>query len=223
MATATDKALGKLAEKIQDIPGIEPAEHHLYLHWLITRGLNLLNAERSIMVGGGAVDLYTSVRFATGDLDLVAPDRDATLKVLDTFGFIPSAHSKHFINKDAGLLVEIHGPTLLPDEEPIELVYRKVPVVVVSPEDCIVNRLNQFKKHGATLDLLSSFLLSLQHRERLDLNRLHERITSLDLWDSYRVIQDVGRLVVLQEAGVDEVAAVLIQFIKSGAVPKCAF
>ncbi|HEX9743937.1 MAG TPA: hypothetical protein VGB30_00785 [bacterium] len=223
MAVRTDKAIADLAEKLGEIQLLDPGERHIFLLWLITRGMTLLGADRPVMVGGGSVELYTSIHIATGDLDLVVKDIDACVFVLESLGFVRHENTNHFVNRDCAMLVELHGKQLFPGEESVELSYRKSLLRVISPEDCIVNRLAEYKKHGSTMDLLSSLYISMLVRERLDFKRLHQRIDEFGLLDYYRLIQDLGRQVVLQHIGPDEVAGVLINFIKTGEYRECAF
>lgn len=223
MTTQTDKALHNLSEKLSVFRKLEATpERHVYLLWVITRGVTLLGGERPILVGGGAVEFYTGIRFATGDLDIVAPDVDLTEEVLDTFGYERPSGSRHFVNRSISSLVEIHSDRLRKNEEIVELVYRKVPLNLVSPEDCIIQRLESYRRHGSTLDLLNAFLMSYHQHERIDMDRLTKRLNSTRLWDFYRPVQDVCRLLVCNRIGVDEAAASLISFMKEG-TKECAF
>jgi len=223
MATQTDKALNHLAEKLSDFRRLDVSpERHVYLLWVLTRGVTLLGGERPIMVGGGAIEFYTGIRFATGDLDLVSPDLKLTEEVLESFGYERPSGSRHYVNRSISSLVEIHSDKLRESEELVELVYRKVPLSLVSPEDCIIQRLGSYRKHGSTLDLLNAFLISYHQHERIDMDRLTERLDSSRLWDFYRPIQDICRLLTLNQIGVDEAAASLIHFMKKG-TRECGF
>jgi hypothetical protein len=223
MATQTDKALHHLSDKLSLLRRLDVSpERHVFLLWIITRGVTLLGGERPIMVGGGAVEFYTGMRFATGDLDLVSPDLKLTEEVLESFGYERPSGSRHYVNRAVSSLVEIHSNKLRANEELVELVYRKVPLSLVSPEDCIIERLESYRKHGSTLDLLNAFLISYHQHERIDMDRLTKRLNSSRLWDFYRPIQDVGRLLVLNQIGVDEAAASLIHFMKEG-TKECGF
>jgi hypothetical protein len=223
MTTSTDKAILNLAKHLEEFRGVETTpERHIFLLWLITRGMTLLGAERPILVGGGAVEFYTGVRFATGDLDLVVLHADCCIEVLETLGFEKAGESNHWVNRNVAALVEIHRGHLAGKEEPIEVVYRKVPLLVVSPEDCIAERLASFRRHGSSLDLLSAFLVAYHHHSRLDQHRLQERIGAMDLWEDYSIIQDISRKLICDHGGVDEAAGDLIHFMKEG--PRsCAF
>ena len=223
MTVHVDKALENLAGKLEEFRALEATpERHVFLLWLITRGMTLLGVERPILVGGGAVEFYTNVKFATGDLDIVASDEEACINVLKVLGFERPENSKHFVNRSIAALVEIHPGDLARKEEPVELVYRKVPLLLISPEDCITKRLAHYRRHGSSLDLLNAFLVSHHHQGRLDFERIQERIGALDLWEYYSVIQDISRRLICDQAGVDEAAGELIQFMKAGPKP-CAF
>jgi hypothetical protein len=222
MTTPVDKALEHLAAKLPEFKQLDLTERHMFLLWAITQGTNLIGVDRPILVGGGAIEFYTGVRFSTGDLDLVVEDKVACEKVLESLGFIKASESKYYVNRELGSLVDLHGARLGRNEETVDVTYRKVPLSVVSPEDCIAERLAGYRKHESTLDLLSAFFVLHHNHNLLDHERLQERIGSLDVWEQYRLIQAVSRHLVLHHTGVDEAAGELIQFIKKG-VHSCAF
>jgi len=197
-------------------------ERHIYLLWLITRAVTILGGDRPILVGGGAVEFYTGVRFSTGDLDLVAPDKKACETALESLGFERPSKKRHYINRSISALVEIHGGKLKSDEEPVVVHYRKTPLLIVSPEDCLAERLQKFKKHGSTLDLLNAFLITFHQRERIKEETIVSRMEAKKLWKFYLPIQDISRALVLNEIGADEAAAELIHFMKEGK-KECAF
>jgi hypothetical protein len=222
MITQTDKALEGLAARLDEYKRLDPTERHVFLFWLITQGMTALDAERPILVGGGAVELYTCVRFATGDLDIVAPDRKTCSRILQALGFEHFKNEKYFVSRSLGALIDVHGTRLATRETTVDLVYRKVPLEVVGPEDCIAERLSSYRRHGSSLDLLNAFLIAYHNKDRIDMDHLLERIGSLDLWEQYRAIQDISRELVCHDSGVDEAAGQLIQFMKKGSRP-CAF
>ncbi|MCK4719371.1 hypothetical protein KAU08_01855 [bacterium] len=223
MTVNTDKTIEKLRQKITDYPMMEPTpERHIFLLSIITRATTLMGGDRPVLVGGGAVEFYACVRFATGDLDIIAPDTEITGKALDLLGFELPEGSKHYMNRSISALVEIHSDVLHANEEPIELVYNKVPLLVVSPEDCIAKRLKSYKRHSSTLDILNAFLISFHQRDRIDETRIAKRIGDEDLWDFYRPVQDISRALVINDIGTDEAAAALIQFMKKGE-SQCGF
>lgn len=223
MVVKTDRAIDKIQQKLADYPDMEPTpERHIFLLYLITTAITLMGGDRPIMVGGGAIEFYTGIRFATGDLDLIAPDHDITVEALERLGFERPEGKKHFVNRSVAALVDVHSSELQPDEEPIELIYHKVPLLVVSPEDCLTQRLISYKRHKSTLDIINSFLISYHQRDRIDEARLAERINSVDLWHIYRPVQDIGRALVINDIGTDEAAAALIRFLKKGG-KECAF
>jgi hypothetical protein len=222
MTTQIDKALDTLSARLAEYKKLDLSERHIFLLWIITQGLTLTGAERPILVGGGAVEFFTGVRFATGDLDIVAPDKALCEMVLLSLGFEKPATGRHFISRSLGTLVDVHGSRLVGSEKTVELVYRKVPLLLVSPEDCIAERLASYRRHGSSLDLLNAFLIVYHNKERLNLDHLHQRIGSLDLWDYFSSVQDVSRGLDYHQRGVDEAAGEIIRIMKEGPQP-CAF
>lgn len=201
---------------------MRPPSMMMILSQIISTSLRIWVESRMVLVGGGAVEFYACVRFATGDLDIIAPDTEITEKALVLLGFELPEGSKHYVNRSISALVEIHSHVLHTNEEPIELVYNKVPLLVVSPEDCIAKRLKSYKRHCSTLDILNAFLISYHQRDRIDENRMAKRIGDDDLWDFYRPVQDISRALVINDIGTDEAAAALIQFMKKGE-SQCGF
>jgi hypothetical protein len=222
MCANVDKAIQAIASNLSEYKKLDSTERHIYLHWVITRTMTLLGSERPVLVGGGAVEFYTGVRFATGDLDIVAPNVETCESALEKIGFQRVVGDKYYISRTLGALVDVHGSRLVSSERTIEVIYKKTPLSVVSPEDCIVERLASYRRHTSSLDLLNAFLISYHNRDRLDVLHLQERIGSLDLWEYYRTVQNISRELTLHESGVDEAAGELIQFMKRGPKP-CAF
>lgn len=223
MENRQGKVFNNLRDKLSQFKEMETsAERHIFLLWIITRGVTLLGGERPILVGGGAVEVYTGIRFATGDLDIVAPDKKITMEVLDALDFELPINTRHYVNRSINALVEIHGSKLKGKELPVELSYKKVPLLLVSPEDCIADRLAGYRKHGSTLDFLNAFLVSYHQEERLDAGHLAKTLDAQNLWDFYRPIQDIGRDLICDGIGADEAAASLIHFMKKG-TRECAF
>lgn len=223
MVVKTDKAFYKIRQKLADYPDMEPTpERHIFLLSLITSATILLGGERPILVGGGAIEFYTGIRFATGDLDLVAPDMQKTIEALEMLGFKRPEGSQHFINRSISALVDVHSSRLYKGEEAVELIYNKVPLLIISPEDCLAQRLVSYKRHKSTLDILNAFLISYHQRDRLDEARVAERVGAVNLWSVYRPVQDIGRALVINDIGADEAAAALIRFMKKGE-KECAF
>jgi hypothetical protein len=223
MTVKTVKTFEKVNQKLIEYKDMETSpERHIFLLHIITSATTLMGGERPIMVGGGAVECYTGVRFATGDLDLVAPDLKITSQALEKLGYIRPAGSKHYVNRSIASLVDVHSSRLYSDEEPVEIIYRQVPLLVISPEDCLTQRLASYKRHGSTLDILNAFLILYHQRDRIDEVRVVKRINQANLWDFYRPVQDIGRALVINDIGPDEAAAALIQFMKKGE-KQCAF
>ncbi len=223
MDARIERSLQSVIGKLPEVRELESsAERHIHLHWLITRAVTILNGKPPILVGGGAVEFYTGVKFATGDLDIIAPDRKLCDQALNSLGFERPSGMHHYFNRQIAAIVEIHGTRLKGNEEPIELNYRKVPLLLICPEDCMVERLRKFRKHGSTVDLFNAFLIIYHQRDRIDKVRVTAQVEAAKLWKYYRPVQDIARSLVIDDIGVDEAAAELIQYMKSGD-KKCAF
>ena len=214
MGGQTNKTIENLALKLGDYRSLDPTERHFFLLWAITRAVGILGGKRPILVGGGAVEFYTGMRFATWDLDLITPSEELTKEALKELGFQESEEDNLYVNRNIGALVHLHGERLWSNETTVEVIYRKVPLLLVAPEDCIVERLTAYRRYGSSLDFLNAFLIAYHNADRLDVAHLQERIGALDLWEYYRPIQHISRGLICHFTGVDEAASELIHFLK---------
>lgn len=133
---------------------------------------------RSVLVGGAVVSIYTEGAYRSGDLDLVPDDfqRARIAKVLESIGFVPgkSGHFKHPECKH--LLVEFpHGPVELGDEYPVipdELLVEGRVLRLLSPTDCVKDRLASFIHWGSGDCFDQAVLVCRTQKARVDLQNV---------------------------------------------------
>ncbi len=123
-----------------------------------------------ILVGGAAVELYTGGAYTTGDLDFVGGVPAAVSRALEDSGF--RREGRHWIHGKEEIFVEFPGSHIGPDERTAILDVDGTPVLTLSPEDMIVDRLAAWQFWRSTTDGASAFLIWKAQEERLDLNRL---------------------------------------------------
>lgn len=114
--------------------------------------------EPPILVGGGAVELYSLSAVTTGDFDLVTGRQEALEAILQLLGFVKpyggAAGVRGWFHPDLKLGFEVVSATLLDgmaDRERVLLIDldRDGIAVVISVEDMIADRMGQFASGSA--------------------------------------------------------------------------
>jgi len=114
---------------------------------------------RPVLVGGGAVELYTSSAIMTGDIDLCSPVQEELEEELRRLGFVrPSGAGKAlrgWVHPDVALALEIVWSAPLdgqadPDRMALILLDSSGQFIrVLSVEDMIADRMGQFASGSA--------------------------------------------------------------------------
>jgi hypothetical protein len=123
-----------------------------------------------ILVGGGAVELFTGGAYTTGDLDFVGFVPAAVARRLEAAGF--RREGRHWIHRAGMVFLELPGSQLEPQERAVWLRSGRLKVRTISPEDLIVDRLASWQFWGSSVDAVNAYLLFRNQRRRLDLRRL---------------------------------------------------
>src|SRR5579859_8135960 len=118
------------------------SERHLEIAAILTEALMAVGVQ-PIVVGGAAVEFYTGGEYATGDLDLIAPEGRELAVVMTALGF--EKRGKSWTHEARSIFVEFPSPTLRPNEDWVTVQIHGVDVRIVSPEDLVVERLRSFK------------------------------------------------------------------------------
>jgi hypothetical protein len=153
-----------------------------------------LRRGRAVLVGGGAVELYTAGAYVTGDVDLIG-DREDILSLLTAAGF--ERQDRLFVSEPLELAVDVVGSTLRPTEtvEVNEVGGYRVPIVSV--EDAIVDRLLAAEYWKSRTDWEQAKLLLGAHFDTVDRARLEERARRNDverkLRDLFDALEATGR------------------------------
>ncbi len=134
-----------------------------------------------VLVGGAAVEVYTSAAYMTADLDFVAPSGAATSRVMEALGF--RREGRVWYEVELGIVVEFPGSTLAPAKA-TEIDVDGVKVAIIEVEDLIVDRLAAWKYWRWQPDGVAAGLLLAIHGERLDEKRLRDRCEQEDVVDA---------------------------------------
>jgi hypothetical protein len=142
-----------------------------------------------ILVGGGAVELYTGGAYTTGDLDFVGNVPTSVSKALTTAGF--TREGRHWIHEEGGIFLEFPSSALDAGAIAAFIEVASAKVLIISPEDLIVDRLAAWKFWVSPIDGVNAYLLyRIQYRD-LDLERLRERAEIEDVSDALRAVDDL--------------------------------
>ncbi|MGH8950883.1 MAG: hypothetical protein ACRDX9_05605, partial [Acidimicrobiia bacterium] len=130
-------------------------------------------SDAPVLVGGGAVELYTGGAYVTGDLDFVGHMTDSVAMKLDVAGFTRiGRHWKH----DAGqIFIELPGTFLEAGARAEKLDAFGKTVWVISPEDALVDRLAGWKFWRSGEHGINAYLLYRAMANELEPSRLEER------------------------------------------------
>ncbi len=121
-------------------PLADTLERRLSFVGLLSRGVESLGWPAPVVVGGHAVEFYTAGGYTTVDIDL-AGDSEPVAQVLDAWGF--EREGRHFYDDALGLVVEIPGSSLAPEEmaHAVTLHIGAVTAHIIGIEDLVIDRL----------------------------------------------------------------------------------
>ena len=128
-----------------------------------------------IVVGGGAVEIYTAGHFTTGDLDLAVSDKKLTESLLQDLGFEKTGMV--WVSEHLGIAVHVLEGSYSGDYSKTRIFkVGKYSVRLAAVEDLIVNRLNAAKywKGNVQAELEQAKALLKIHESRIDMDYLKE-------------------------------------------------
>jgi len=147
-----------------------------------------------VLVGGGAVELYTGGGYRTGDLDFVGEVSSALAEALASAGF--ERRGRHWVHEKAEVFLEFPGSTLDDSARAVELVVGTSVPKVLSPEDLLVNRLAAWQNWRSDTDGVNAYLIWRQAEEDLDQVRLRELVLEHEVETSFdalaRFVDELG-------------------------------
>jgi hypothetical protein len=148
-----------------------------------------------ILVGGGAVELYTAGAYATGDLDFVGDVPDEVAAELARTGF--ERKGRHWVHEEGRVYFEFPGRRLEPASEPARLRRGGSTLRIIRAEALLADRLAAWKFWRSEVDLLNALRLLRARRGRLDPREALRCVRLLDVEDAWRRLrswdQKLGR------------------------------
>ncbi|WP_339181457.1 hypothetical protein [Paenibacillus sp. FSL R5-0701] len=128
----------KLKELAADVTKSDLKE--FYVMGIITPILDELDADPAIIVGGHAVELYTSGSYKTADVDLVMIRDDLARSLFDHLGFVHEG--RHYYVSEMDIPIEIPSDTLEGSKDKIiKLLTPEGYCYVIGIDDLILDRL----------------------------------------------------------------------------------
>src|SRR5262245_18070190 len=110
-----------------------------------------------ILVGGAAVELYSGGAYTTGDLDFVGMVTPEVARELEKNGF--RREGRHWIHDERQLFVEFPGTAIDSGATTARIEVDGTPVLTLSPEDMIADRLAAWQFWNSATDGASAFLI----------------------------------------------------------------
>ena len=115
------------------------------------------NAEVPVLVGGAAVELYTRGAYTTGDLDFVGDVPREVEDQLSAAGF--AKKGRHWVHTEGQIFIELPARAFDQETQTDTVVFDDQTIVVVSPEDLLVDRLAAWQFWKVTVEGINAFLL----------------------------------------------------------------
>ena len=176
-----------LRRRLRDEP--DPPRRRLIALGLLTRLLSVHEIE-PILVGGGALELYTAGGYATKDMDLAlpaAPEVDAAFAKL---GF--EKEGRYWYHAKLDLLFEAPAPAGLPGEDAprTEVEIDGLRVVIIGIEDLLIDRLRGWVHRNSDEDERWTRRLALLYPDRIGWDYVRERVSRIpEEADALRTIE----------------------------------
>lgn len=164
------------------------AERTLRTAAVLSEALSAAGAH-PVLVGGGAVEVYTRSAYTTRDLDFVAAVTEEAERTMWALGF--ERDRRHWLHEELGLVVEFPGTTLAPAES-VSIDVDGTELRIISREDLVVDRLASWKHWGWEPDGAAAVLLLAIHDD-VDTTRLTRRARQEDVADALSVLQPLAR------------------------------
>ncbi len=142
-----------------------------------------------VLVGGGAVEIYTRSAYTTRDLGFVAAVTDELGNTMLQLGF--EREGRHWVHEQLGVVVGFPGTTL-GDAEAVSIDVDGAELRIISVEDLIVDRLASWKHWGWGPDGAAAVILMAIHTD-LDADRLWQRGAQEEVADAMERLQPLAR------------------------------
>lgn len=135
------------------------------------------------------MELYSGGSYTTGDLDFAGHVPKEVGRKLADAGF--RRQGRHWIHEN-GIFIEFPSSSLDFEEEAVTLTIEGARVVIVSPEDLLVDRLAHWQFWGSTVDAINATRIFCLWRDRLDLQRLANGARRQEVGRAYEALLELA-------------------------------
>lgn len=129
----------------------------------------------AVLTGGSAVSIFSSEKYVSMDLDFVItgyPKRSKVQDAMHEIGFHQAG--RHFEHPETALLVEFPGGPLSVGKQPVAkidtLEYETGTLYIISPADCVKDRLAAYYHWGDRQSLAQAVMV--MQENRIDLSEI---------------------------------------------------
>lgn len=173
----------KKAKKITD-----PFKRQLYIIGVLTRVLEKFNV-KPVIVGGFALEFYTTGGYNTGDIDLVFPDYELLSKIMADLGFKKAG--RHWISRELDVFIEAPGSNLTEGEKRhlsrVEI--DDLNVYLIGVEDLLIDRMNAYVHWKSKDDGYWVKELIAMHKGKIDRKYLLKRCKEDKTFNAFKKLE----------------------------------
>ncbi len=128
--------------------------------------------KKPVLVGGGAVELYSGGAYRTGDLDFVGTLGEDEERRLEAVGF--RRQGRHWIHEEHQLFLEFPSAHLEEGESAAVIEVGEYSVVVIGLEELIVDRLAAWQFWDSEIDAVNAVRLIQGSAGKIEPDRLRQ-------------------------------------------------
>jgi hypothetical protein len=162
---------------LQTILGLDPGPERTAALVAWFQGLFQDRSEAPVLVGGGAVELYTNGAYTTGDLDFVGFMTDTVTGRLQAEGF--RRQGRHWVHPEGRIFIELPAQMFDRAVRVDSIAIGEWIIRVLSPEDVLVDRLAAWVFWRSTLSGVNAYLIWNDRGGEMDIDWL-ERLARME-------------------------------------------
>lgn len=150
----------------------------------------LFERDPPVLVGGGAVELYTGGAYRTADLDFVGRIPADVARGLENAGF--RKRGRHWIHEEAQIYIGLPATTFDREVKIDAIRIKDWTVILLSPEDVLVDRLAAWKLWRVPVEGINAYLLFRVRGNEMDQERLEEAARVEEVADALDFLRSFG-------------------------------
>ena len=168
------------------------------------QGLYREESDTPVLVGGGAVELYTGGAYRTGDLDFVGRIPPEVGRRLEAAGFLRKG--RHWVREAGEVYIELPAVALDRPQRVAMMQVDEWRVVLISLEDILVDRLAGWTFWRSDVHGINAFLLLRSQRDEVDQNRLGARAKDEGVEQALVALERFHRAIDKREPTLEEIS-----------------